>query len=94
MPMAKVDVLSSYQSVLFCLDNVPVTYEKEQLKDAVVELLVTQPKKCATKLNAHLQKMTWSYKQLVLDLIEGKEMKVAIFFMLPQHSWFWMNQFY
>ena len=25
MPMAKVDVLSSFQSVLFCLDNVPVT---------------------------------------------------------------------
>ena len=80
MSTSKVDVLSSYQSVLFCLDNVPVTYGKEQLKDAVVELLVTQPKKCATELNAHLQKMTWSYKQLVLDSIEGKEMKVAIFF--------------
>ena len=80
MPMAKVDVLSSYQSVLFCLDNVPVTYGKEQLRDVVVELLVTQPKKCATELNAHLQKTTLSYKQLVLELIEGKEMKVAIFF--------------
>ena len=80
MPTSKVDVLSSYQSVLFCLDNVPVTYGKEQLKDAVVELLITQPKKCATELNAHLQKTTRSYKQLVLDLIEGKEMKVAIFF--------------
>ena len=79
MPTAKVDVLSSYQSVLFCLDNVPVTYGKEQLKDVVVELFITQPKKCATELNAHLQKMTRSYKQLVLDLIEGKEMKVAIF---------------
>ena len=44
MPMAKVDVLSSYQSVLFCLDNVPVTYGKEQLRDVVVELLITQPK--------------------------------------------------
>ena len=80
MPTSKVDVLSSFQSVLFCLDNVPVTYGKEQLKDAVVELLVTQPKKCATELNAHLQKMTCSYKQLVLELIEGKEMKAAIFF--------------
>ena len=64
----------------FCLDNVPVTYGKEQLKDVIVELLITQPKKCATELNAHLQKMTWSYKQLVLELIEGKEMKAAIFF--------------
>ena len=80
MPTSKVDVFSSYQSVLFCLDNVPVTYGKEQLKDAVVELLITQPKKCATELNAHLQKMMWSYKQLVLELIEGKEMKAAIFF--------------
>ena len=80
MPTSKVDVLSSYQSVLFCLDNVPVTYGKEQLRDTVVELLITQPKKCATELKAHLQKMTWSYKQLVLELIEGKEMKVAIFF--------------
>ena len=80
VPMAKVDVLSSYQSVLFCLDNVPVTYGKEQLRDAVVELLITQKRKCVTELNAHLQKMTRSYKQLVLELIEGKEMKVAIFF--------------
>ena len=80
MPTAKVDVLSSYQSVLFCLDNVPVTYSKEQLRDAVVELLVTQPRKCVTELKAHLQKTTWSYKQLVLELIEGKEMKAAIFF--------------
>ena len=67
MPTAKVDVLSSYQSVLFCLDNVPVTYGKEQLKDEVVELLATQPKKCATELNTHLQKMTRSCKQLVFD---------------------------
>ena len=80
MPMAKVDVLSSCQRVLFCLDNVPVTYGKEQLRDAVVELLITQKRKCVTELNAHLQKMTRSYKQLVLELIEGKEMKVAIFF--------------
>ena len=46
----------------------------------VVELLITQPTKCATELNTHLQKTTQSYKQLVLDLIEGKKMKVAIFF--------------
>ena len=50
------------------------------MRDVVVELLVTQPRKCATELNTHLQKMTRSYKQLVLELIEGKEMKVAIFF--------------
>ena len=37
------------------------------LRDAVVELLVTQPRKCVTELNAHLQKTTWSYKQLVLE---------------------------
>ena len=80
MPTSKVDVLSSYQSVLFCLDNVPVTYGKEQLRDAVVELLVTQPRKCVTELKAHLQKTTRSYKQLVLELIEGKDMKVGIFF--------------
>ena len=82
MTTSKVDVLSSYQLLLFCLDNVPVTYGKEQLRDAVVELLVTQPKRCATELNAHLQKTTWSYKQLVLELIEGKEMKAGIFFYL------------
>ena len=33
MPTLKVDPLSSFQSVLFCLDNVPVTYGKEKLKD-------------------------------------------------------------
>ena len=57
-----------------------MTYGKEQLRDAVVELLVTQPRKCVTELKAHLQKTTRSYKQLVLELIEGKEMKAAIFF--------------
>ena len=80
MPTSKVDPLSSFQSVLFCLDNVPVTYGKEQLKDAIVELLVTQPKKCVTELKTHLQKTTHSYKQLVLDLIAQKEMKAGIFF--------------
>ena len=80
MPMAKVDVLSSFQSVLFSLDNVPVTYGKEQLRDAVVELLITQPRKCVSELKAHLQKTTQLYKQLVLELIEGKDMKAAIFF--------------
>ena len=54
---------------------------KEQLRDAVVELLITQPRKCVTELKAHLQKMTQSYKQLVLELIEGKDMKVGIFFL-------------
>ena len=57
-----------------------MTYGKEQLRDAVVELLVTQPRKCVTELKAHLQKTTQSYKQLVLELIEGKDMKAAIFF--------------
>ena len=80
MPMSKVDPLSSFQSVPFCLDNVPVTYGKEQLKDAIVELLVTQPRKCVTELKAHLQKTTCSYKQLVLELIAQKEMKAGIFF--------------
>ena len=50
------------------------------MRDAVVELLVIQPRKCVTELKAHLQKTTQSYKQLVLELIEGKDMKVAIFF--------------
>ena len=80
MPTSKVDPLSSFQSVLFCLDNVPVTYGKEQLKDAIVELLVTQPKKCVTELKTHLQKTTRSYKQLVLELIAQKEIKAGIFF--------------
>ena len=80
MPTSKVNYLSSYQSVLFCLDNVPLAYGKEQLKDAVLELLITQPKKCVTELKAHLRKTTRSYKQLILDLIQEKDMKVAIFF--------------
>ena len=46
MATSKVNSLSSFQSVLFCLDNVPETYGKEQLKDAIVELLVTKPSKC------------------------------------------------
>ena len=80
MPTSKVDALSSFQSVLFCLDNVPETYGKEQLKDAIVELLVTKPSKCVTELKCHLQKTTRSYKELVLDLIAQKDMKAGIFF--------------
>ena len=33
-----------------------------------------------TELKAHLEKMTQPYKQLILDLIQEKEMKAAIFF--------------
>ena len=80
MATSKVNSLSSFKSVLFCLDNVPETYGKEQLKDAVVELLVTNPSKCVEELKCHLQKTTRSYRELVLDLIAQKEMKAGIFF--------------
>ena len=80
MATSKVNSLSSFQSVLFCLDNVPETYGKEQLKDAIVELLVTKPSKCVADLKCHLQKTTRSYRELVLDLIAQKEMKAGIFF--------------
>ena len=80
MPTAKVDLLSSYQSILFCLDNVPLTYGKEEFKDAILEMLITEPNKCAIKLKAHFQKTTQSYKQLILELIQGKEMKAGIFY--------------
>ena len=80
MATSKVNSLSSFQSVLFCLDNVPETYGKEQLKDAIVELLVTKPSKCVAELKCHLQKTTRSYQELVLDLIAQKEMKAGIFF--------------
>ena len=73
MATSKVNSLSSFKSVLFCLDNVPETYGKEQLKDAVVELLVTNPSKCVEELKCHLQKTTRSYQELVLDLIAQKE---------------------
>ena len=79
MATSKVNSLSSFQSVLFCLDNVPETYGKEQLKDAIVELLVTKPSKCVEELKCHLQKTTHSYRELVLDLIAQKEMKAGIF---------------
>ena len=81
MATSKVNSLSSFQSVLFCLDNVPETYGKEQLKDAIVKLLVTKPSKCVAELKCHLQKTTRSYRELVLDLIAQKEMKAGIFFL-------------
>ena len=80
MATSKANSLSSFKSVLFCLDNVPKTYGKEQLKDAIVELLVTNPSKCVEELKCHLQKTTRSYRELVLDLIAQKEMKAGIFF--------------
>ena len=80
MATSKVNSLSSFKSVLFCLDNVPETYGKEQLKDAIVKLLVTKPSKCVEELKCHLQKTTRSYRELVLDLIAQKEMKAGIFF--------------
>ena len=72
--------MSSYQSILFCLNNVPLTYDKEEFQKAIPELLITKPSKCVTKLKEHLHKTTRSYKQLVLELQEGKEMKAGIFF--------------
>ena len=86
MATSKVNSLSSFQSVLFCLDNVPETYGKEQLKDAIVELLVTKPSKCVAELKCHLQKTTHSYRELVLDLIAQKEMKAGIFSTWQLHS--------
>ena len=65
MATSKVNSLSSLQSVLFCLDNVPETYGKEQLKDAIVELLVTNPSKCVAELKCHLQKTTRSYYRFI-----------------------------
>ena len=62
------------------MDNVPETYGKEQFKDAIVELLVTNPIKCVADLKCHLQKTTPSYRELFLDLIAQKEMKAGIFF--------------
>ena len=53
---------------------------KSLIKDALLEMLITKPKKCATKLMAHLEKITGSYKQLILELIQGKEMKETIVF--------------
>ena len=50
MATSKVNSLSSFKSVLFCLDNVPETYGKEQLKDAIVELLVTNPKQICRRV--------------------------------------------
>ena len=50
MATSKVNSLSSFKSVLFCLDNIPETYGKEQLKDAIVELLVTKSKQMCRRV--------------------------------------------
>ena len=81
--------------MLFCLDNVPETYGKEQLKDAIVELLVTKPSKCVAELKCHLQKDNTILPGISFGFDCTKENESRHIFSTWQlHGKFWVNQFY
>ena len=69
--------LSSFVSLLKCIDNVPVHYRVEDFAREVLQLLVNTPETCAKELTAHLHKTIRSYKKLIPDLVNEEEMNVA-----------------
>ena len=78
--------LSSFISLLKCIDNVPAHYRVEDFVCEVLQLLVNTPEACAKELTAHLHKTTRSYKQLILDLANKQEMNAATDFYLGAAS--------
>ena len=78
--------LSSFVSLLKCIDNVPVHYRVKDFVHEVLQLLVNTPEACAKKLTAHLHKTTRSYKKLILDLANEEEMNGACDFYLGAAS--------
>ena len=62
------------------IDNVPVNYTAENFRDEVLDLLVNQKEDVYQQLKEQLQKTSRSYKDLVLDLSKGKEMRSGIDF--------------
>ena len=62
------------------IDNVPVNYTAENFRDEVLNLLVNQKEDVYQQLKEQLQKTSRSYKDLVLDLSKGKEMRSGIDF--------------
>ena len=78
--------LSSFVSLLKCIDNIPAHYTVKDFACEVLQLLVNTPEACAKELTAHLHKTTRSYKKLILDLANEEEMNVACDFYLGAAS--------
>ena len=78
--------LSSFVSLLKCIDNVPAHYRVEDFAREVLQLLVNTPEACAKELKAHLHKTTRSYKKLILDLANEEDMNSACDFYLGAAS--------
>ena len=78
--------LSSFVSLLKCIDNVPAHYRVEDFALEVLQLLVNTPEACAKELKAHLHKTMRSYKKLILDLANEEDMNSACDFYLGAAS--------
>ena len=78
--------LSSFVSLLKCIDNIPAHYQVEDFAREVLQLLVNTLEACAKELKAHLHKTTRSYKKLILDLANEEDMNAACDFYLGATS--------
>ena len=78
--------LSSFVSLLKCIDNIPVHYRVKDFAWEVLQLLVNTLEACAKELTAHLHKTTRSYKELILDLVNEEEMNATCDFYLGAAS--------
>ena len=78
--------LSSFVSLLKCIDNIPAHYTVKDFACEVLQLLVNTPEACAKELTAHLHKATRSYKKLIMDLANEEEMNAACDFYLGAAS--------
>ena len=78
--------LSSFVSLLKCIDNVPAHYWVEDFAREVLQLLVNTPEACVKEFTAHLYKTMRSYKKLILDLANEEDMNAACDFYLGAAS--------
>ena len=74
--------MAPLRSFLSTVDNVPSNYTVENFRDELIEYLVNQVEDIFSLLKPHLEKCNRSYKDLVIALYEGKEMRGGIDFYL------------
>ena len=80
MATSKVNSLSSFKSVLFCLDNVPETYGKRTVKRRHSRIIGDKAKQMCRRVEMSSAKDNTLLPGISFDLIAQKEMKAGIFF--------------
>ena len=84
-------MLAPLHSFLSVVDDVPPNYTAENFWDKLIEILVERQEDILPNLKPHLGKMSWSYKDLVIDLAAGKALQLGIdFYLCP--AWLFIGE--